>query len=309
MHSSGGSPSDSGYTSTEDIYLSNRTSPRVEVSPGSTSPRVHLLEAKIVLHQRQLARIDDVSAKTAEVLTLLDSDIANVKSSVQASLLDLQQHLGDSRAADAAALEEELTRIVELVNSAVQAAADAHTAADAATSDVGTLSLQLQALKLGLECVEGEMEELDIRTAVDMLRSRMEDLDANVEKTSAADATRIGDFRCALAGLKADVEESKMAVTAMRALVDAVQEEVAKAAGASATEGSAGFERLRSALATLSHSHNSLLQALTLVHKSQHELSARVSEVGHRAGQEWVPTKKRIVTDADSPGESTLWFG
>lgn len=183
-------------------------------------------------------------------------------------------------------MQQNISDAASLASSALEESTAAQQVATATATELTALTQQMQALKLGLECVEGGLEDIDVRDALKVLRSRLDDLDTAVEKTSGS--AHIGELKCALSGLKDDLDQLKQDsganIAALRAQMTAMSASPpspALAAGVSG-ENAPALERLRAALSTLSSSHNSLLQALTLVHKDQHELSARVSAVGEK---------------------------
>lgn len=210
---------------------------------------------------------------------------------MQDRLYDIEKQI-----ATAQALASEQANEIELLErNGVQVAAEARTAlldaasaaeaAEAATSEV-------HALRLGLEVVEQGLEDLDSTDALNGLRSRVDDLDSGVERTSQ----QLIEVANGLANLRATVDAAMTAAAAAEARARCAEADAAalrkevKAAGAPVNSAppspvpmAIGDSKVKAAVHTLSDGYRSLHRAMVLMYEEQAEVAERVGAVGSAA--------------------------
>jgi len=252
-------------------------------------------------------RLNDVERQLTAAQSLLTTQ-GNINSAFNVTAADLR-----ASAAEAAALAEGAATDAM---AAGQEASAAVRAAAAAAGEVAEISTQVNELRLGLEVVESALEDLDVTDELCALRSRMDDLDAGIERSAGEALGRFLEIQSALSVLRrvadsadhsasvADAKATKAAEVAEDAVRDigllrrevrdqaVIVNRVASMAAATASSASSSSKvtvpsdpRFKAAVHTLSDGYRSLHRAMSLMYEEQAETAGRVAAVGVAALQ------------------------
>lgn len=256
------------------------------------------------------SRLDNVERQLTAAQALLEARDSAAASLSQTLGAELRAEVAETAALAEGAATDALM--------AGQEAAQAAQVAAGAAAEAASVSTLVQELRLGLEVVEQSLEDLDVTDTLTALRSRMDDLDAGIERSAEEALAKVSDLERTVHDMRRIAERADMSAadaeakaTAAAAAAVAATEDVAdlrrevqaaRAAGApqaggslagsapssvptSPSQSAASDPRLKAAVHTLSDGYRSLHRAMSLMYEEQAEVAAKVSAVGAAAQQ------------------------
>lgn len=258
----------------ERLLLEVHSHPHVEAKE-SVVDRLHEVESKI-----QETYDVMVSNEAFEKTTwLMKEEVKDVTETAAAAL------------ANVARVQEELSQNMDHVeNMNVQ---------------MNSMANEMETMKLALEVVEHSLEDFDESETIESLRSRMDDLDAGIEKNAETSQAKVLELEEKLLEMKERIERTESAATCAAtkadtalATADAARAEVTQlrqniqesslrfdslpSSGSSTprSHSRSSDPRVKAAIHTLSDGYRSLHRAMSLMYDEQTDVAKRVSFVG-----------------------------